>query len=172
MLSPARPERCPDCGTQFPAEGVLGGLCPQCLLSLALRESETDLADAETAALGLTLARDRDLGRCVFVVLDLPLRPASEAERPDGVEPLADVVKVSGPHSAKIAELLANCWIAPDFETARRAALLARSVVATPDGDVFRAGRLVSGGGRRDARSTGRGRLLRSCGGWRRLQRS
>ena len=35
----AEPTRCPDCGAELPANGAIAGLCPQCLLSLALRDS-------------------------------------------------------------------------------------------------------------------------------------
>jgi hypothetical protein len=35
----AEAARCPDCGTQIVTEPGIPGLCPQCLLSLALRES-------------------------------------------------------------------------------------------------------------------------------------
>jgi WD40 repeat protein len=35
----AEPTRCPDCGAELPANGAIAGLCPQCLLSLALQDS-------------------------------------------------------------------------------------------------------------------------------------
>jgi hypothetical protein len=31
---------CPDCGSPLPEEGALLGLCPQCLLSMALEDDE------------------------------------------------------------------------------------------------------------------------------------
>ena len=39
---------CPDCGTELPSDGAIEGLCPQCLLSLALRDSDLDLEERET----------------------------------------------------------------------------------------------------------------------------
>jgi tetratricopeptide (TPR) repeat protein len=35
------PDRCPDCGSRLVGQGPLGGLCPGCLLDLALMEAET-----------------------------------------------------------------------------------------------------------------------------------
>ena len=43
-------ERCPDCGTELVSEPGIPGLCPQCLLSLALKDSDppSDPDDLET----------------------------------------------------------------------------------------------------------------------------
>lgn len=44
--------RCPDCGSEFVSEPGIPGLCPQCLLSLALRDSAAPAsADSEAATL-------------------------------------------------------------------------------------------------------------------------
>ena len=51
--------RCPDCGTGLVAEPGIGGLCPQCLLSLALRESPQDDPHHGSAAPGEALTLDR-----------------------------------------------------------------------------------------------------------------
>ena len=32
---------CPDCGTPLPKDAALRGLCPQCLLSMALEDEES-----------------------------------------------------------------------------------------------------------------------------------
>jgi WD40 repeat protein len=37
---PVELPRCADCGTELPGEGAISGLCPQCLLSLALQDSD------------------------------------------------------------------------------------------------------------------------------------
>jgi predicted amidophosphoribosyltransferase len=48
---------CPDCGSELSSDPAIQGLCPQCLLSLALEESE--LGEQKTldgSALGQVLA--------------------------------------------------------------------------------------------------------------------
>ena len=44
------PAHCPDCGTELSSDRATEGLCPKCLLSLALHDFEPgpDLADAAT----------------------------------------------------------------------------------------------------------------------------
>jgi WD40 repeat protein len=52
-----RSARCPDCGGELSSEPGIHGLCPQCLLSLALEESELGAAKTlDGAALGHVLA--------------------------------------------------------------------------------------------------------------------
>ena len=47
---PRSPARCPDCGTELSSDRGTEGLCPKCLLSLALHDFEPggDLVDAAT----------------------------------------------------------------------------------------------------------------------------
>jgi eukaryotic-like serine/threonine-protein kinase len=105
--------RCPDCGTEIVTEPGIPGLCPQCLLSLALKESpsaspgdrvEAETGDAvpETAATLDRLGAGRILGERyqirerlgrggmgeVFRAFDLKLRVdvALKAVRPEKVE--------------------------------------------------------------------------------------
>jgi len=58
---PGVPEagRCSDCGTGLVAEPGIGGLCPQCLLSLALRQSPQADPDHGSPAPGEALTLDR-----------------------------------------------------------------------------------------------------------------
>ena len=50
MVNPPSPGQCPDCGTELSSDRGTEGLCPKCLLSLALHDFEPgpDLADAAT----------------------------------------------------------------------------------------------------------------------------
>ena len=99
MPSPTDAQRCPDCGTEFYSDDAVGDLCPQCLLSLALREPEPDRGDAQTLAplapgkvLGERYQIREMLGRGgmgeVFRAFDLKLRVdvALKSVRPDRAE--------------------------------------------------------------------------------------
>ena len=100
MLPSPDAERCPDCGTLIGPDPAVAGLCPQCLLSLALHEPEGAPDEAQTMA---PLAQGRILGERyqirellgrggmgeVFRAFDLKLRvdvalKAVRADRADG----------------------------------------------------------------------------------------
>jgi chromosome segregation protein len=101
-------------------------------------------ADALAA---LETVRARQAGRCGFVVLDAapPAPPAREA--PEGVVPLASVVRVNGPFQAAIAAALGEAWIADSLEAAVRQAGAVGGPVATLTGEVCRGPHLLEGGG-------------------------
>jgi chromosome segregation protein len=108
----------------------------------------------DQAAAGLALVRQHDAGRCGFVVID----PGSngyhprEVTRVPGVVPVADVLRVSGPHAATIEQVLPDAYVAETFEQAVDFSRRTASLVATLDGDVLRGPHLVSGGARVESR--------------------
>ena len=56
MASPVGDVRCPDCGTQLGSDPATGGICPRCLLSLALLQSAI-ASDPEGDEEAMTLSR-------------------------------------------------------------------------------------------------------------------
>lgn len=107
----------------------------------------------DEARRGLDLVRSRNLGRCGFLVTaaEGPALPASAAPVA-GLTPLSSVVRVSGPHAAAISAAIGPAWVADSFEAAAAASRLTGDPVVSLGGDVFRFGRLVSGGSRSEAR--------------------
>ena len=112
----------------------------------------------EQAAAGLSLVRGADAGRCGFVVLDGAAGedaaddPDNGLPRADGVMPVTDVVRVSGPHAHGVRRLLRGAYVADTF--ARAVAFAGRHdvAVATPEGDLVRGRYLVAGGARVESR--------------------
>ena len=108
----------------------------------------------EQAAAGLQLVREHDAGRCGFVVID----PGSngyhsrELTRVPGVVPVADVVRINGPHVMTIERVLPEAYIAESFDQAVAMARQTSAPVATLEGDVFRGPHLLSGGAKAEAR--------------------
>ena len=99
--------------------------------------------DAEN---GLAFVRDHGVGRAGFLIAEeQPLVGTSDDPFP-GLEPLINVVRVSGAGEAAVSAVLAGRWLAPDLETAARAAAETTAPIATPVGDVFRGMSLVDGG--------------------------
>ncbi len=106
----------------------------------------------EQAEAGLRLARAHNTGRVGFLVAG----PVVETEAPSAPAPdltaLSDVVRVGGPAADVIRAVIRNAWIAGSYESARAGARATAAPVATLEGDVFRAGHLVEGGGRAESR--------------------
>jgi chromosome segregation protein len=108
----------------------------------------------EHASEGLSLVRGADAGRCGFVVLDPDGAPAAEppALRAEGVVPVSDVVRVSGPHADTVRRVLYGAYVADSFDRAVAFARQHDVPVATPDGDLVRGPHLVAGGARVESR--------------------
>jgi chromosome segregation protein len=106
------------------------------------------------AAAGLRFVGERNAGRVGFLVTEgsrpVELRPealeGTRPEAPEGLTPLADVVRVSGPAADVIVSTIANAWLAFDFETAQRFASTVIGPIVTLEGDVFRGPHAVEGG--------------------------
>ncbi len=105
----------------------------------------------DDAAAGLALARENRAGRVGFLVIEGEVARRALPAVPDGVRPLSDIVRVSGPAAAVIEAELAGAWVAESMDGARRAATELTGPVATLDGDVFRGGNLVDGGQRAES---------------------
>jgi len=108
----------------------------------------------EQAVAGLRLARERNAGRVGFVIAgedSVETAPAA-IDVPDGLTPIADLVRVSGPAATAIRSVLAYAWVAPDFDIARAAARVLPGTVVTLDGDVLRGTYVVEGGVRAEAK--------------------
>jgi chromosome segregation protein len=108
----------------------------------------------DQAAAGLGLVREQGAGRCGFVVID----PGSNGYHPQpamsmpGIVPIADVLRISGPHVATIQKVVPEAYIADTFEQAVTMSRQTSAPVATIEGDLFRGPHLVSGGLRVESR--------------------
>ena len=107
----------------------------------------------DQAAAGLTLVREQDAGRCGFVVID----PESNGYHPHqpievpGIVPLAEVVRVAGPHAVTIQKVMPEAYVADGFEAAVVCARETSALVVTLEGDVLQGRHLVTGGQKADA---------------------
>ena len=120
------------------------------------------VATHDDAQAGLQLVRERNAGRVGFVVaLEREPRAAETVPEPlAGLTPLADVVRVSGPAAAAIAQVLSRTLVASDFAAGSSAArALDRAsaaaeawTIATLDGDVFHTSVVIEGGVPAEAR--------------------
>jgi chromosome segregation protein len=116
----------------------------------------------DVAAAGLRLAGERSAGRVGFVIPeDRPegLRyesgdNAGIGDDAPGLMRLADVVRIYGAAAETIRSLIADAWIAPDFDSARTAAGVSggRAVIVTAEGHVFHGATVVEGGVRAESR--------------------
>ena len=111
----------------------------------------------DVAAAGLRLAGERSAGRVGFVMApeNGSLEGLGYGDAPvEGLVPLSDVVRISGPAAETIRSLIAEAWIAPDFDSARTAAGVSggRAVIVTAEGHVFHGATVVEGGVRAESR--------------------
>ncbi len=120
-----------------------------CLGELVQHVVVPDMAAVQA---GLALVRERDAGRVGFVVADDVMPADVVAPAVAGVRPLLDVVRVGGDAAAHVRAVLRDAWLADDAATAREGSRQVAGPVVTPQGDVFRAAKLVAGGGKADAR--------------------
>jgi chromosome segregation protein len=108
----------------------------------------------DQAAAGLSLVRQHDAGRCGFVVVD----PDSNGYHPrevlrvPGIVPVADVLRVQGPHAITIQKVLPEAYVADTFEQAVSFSRQTTAPIATLDGDVLRGPHLVTGGAKVESR--------------------
>jgi chromosome segregation protein len=107
---------------------------------------------AHDAERGLAFVRDRNAGRCGFLIAGPEESHAASGDAAaSGAERLAldAVVRINGPYARAIRQSLGEVLIVDTFdEAASLSAARPAVAVATKTGDVFRGGRLVSGGGR------------------------
>ncbi len=109
----------------------------------------------DQAITGLALAREKNAGRCGFVVIDEKAKNDFQIRQPrqvSGILPIADVLKISGPHASILKEVMPEAYIAESFEQAMEVSSQINALVATLDGDVFRGTRLLTGGVKAESR--------------------
>ncbi|MBI1874625.1 MAG: chromosome segregation protein SMC [Acidobacteria bacterium] len=109
------------------------------------------------AATGLEFVRERNAGRCGFVVAHAEGGasggPGPKASRaPDGLLALSSVVQITGPAADAIRHAIGEAWIAETWDQALGAAARGDVPVSTLAGEVFRGPHVVSGGDRTEAR--------------------
>jgi chromosome segregation protein len=133
------------------------------------------------AAAGLEFVRQRNAGRCGFVVAHaadgsssetnqqrfstpvasapahqltsspVPEFPSSPSSQ-DGLLALSSVVQITGPAADAIQHAIGAAWIAETWEQALGAATRGAAPISTLAGEVFHGTHVVSGGGRTEAR--------------------
>jgi chromosome segregation protein len=109
----------------------------------------------DQAITGLALAREKNSGRCGFVVIDAKAKndfQIRQSRQVPGILPIADVLKISGPHASILKEVMPEAYIAESFEQAMEVSSQINALVATLDGDVFRGTRLLTGGVKAESR--------------------
>ncbi|MCM3881291.1 MAG: chromosome segregation protein SMC [Vicinamibacterales bacterium] len=114
------------------------------------------VATHKQAEAGLELIRQENVGRCGFVVLEGIEAGHEPARQPafQGLVPVRDAIRVTGPHAAAIQSAIPNAWIAADLHSALAAASVTPlSAIATLAGEVVHGRALVSGGGKDEGRA-------------------
>jgi chromosome segregation protein len=102
---------------------------------------------------GLAFLRERNAGRCGFLVAGGEAAPAPTGDGPDpSLVAVSSLVRISGPAASAIASAIGEAWLAPSFDVAVAAARTRRAPIATPAGDIVRGAHLVDGGGKAEAR--------------------
>jgi len=110
------------------------------------------VADYAEAEKGLAFVRERNAGRIGFLVAGGARRPVPIVEPGPGVLPVKSLIRIIGPFTDAIEEALSDLWVADTADSARAASHRVAGAVATREGDVYRGGRIVYGGGRSAAR--------------------
>jgi chromosome segregation protein len=108
----------------------------------------------DEAGRALQFVREREAGRCGFVVVG-GASAASDSMEPallPGLTSLGTVVSVTGPYAHALRPLVTGAWVAPSYAAAVMAAATAESPVVTTDGDVCSGPSLVIGGTGREGR--------------------
>lgn len=110
--------------------------------------------DREDALRGLAYARERELGRCGFLVIGAGAQDVDlEAPAPvAGLVPLHEALQIRGPWAAVIRSLVGRAWIAESTDLALAAAARTSDRVVTLAGEVFRGAHLVTGAGKETSR--------------------
>jgi chromosome segregation protein len=114
--------------------------------------------DHDHAAAGLALVREKDAGRCGFVVVADgsgvadPAGQADAAGAAAGAVMLSSVVHVGPQYEVALRQVMGQAVIVDSFAEARDLAAISSLPVATLDGDVLRGKRLVAGGGKVESR--------------------
>ena len=117
------------------------------------------VARSEHAVAGLKFVREKDAGRCGFLVIatddnnGAKAHVASSSESlPSGLLPLMSVVRVSGPCAPAIRSVLDRAYFADSLEQAVEAATVVTGSIATLSGEVVRGVHLVSSGAKSSAK--------------------
>ncbi len=100
---------------------------------------------------GITLAAEKDAGRCGFLISANHDRGAETAPPHPTLRALADVVAVRGPGEAVLRRLLQRRWLAPSIEDALAAASVTDDPIVTRNGVVVRGASRLGGGGKTGA---------------------
>ena len=108
----------------------------------------------DEAGRALEFVRQREAGRCGFVVVGdaAAMADAAEPARRPGLTWLGTVVSVTGPYARALRPLVTSAWVAPSYAAAVTAAASAAAPVVTTDGDVCTGPGLVVGGSGREGR--------------------
>jgi chromosome segregation protein len=118
----------------------------------------------EQAIAGLSLVRDRNAGRCGFLItstvapayvaagMNSLMSPDGAIAPPEGLVALSSVVNVAGPHADAIRHAIGEAWIAESYDAAAGASATTWLPVVTRAGDVFHGPHLVTGGSGDEAR--------------------
>ncbi len=101
---------------------------------------------------GITLAAEKDAGRCGFLISANDERDSVTAPTHPTLRALADVVAVHGPGEAVVRRLLRRRWLAPSLEAALEAASATDDPIVTRDGIVVRGRSRLGGGGKTGVR--------------------
>ncbi len=113
------------------------------------------VVDSHDAARGgLAIVRERNAGRCGFVVLDRGIVEPSTTELPPGdrIRSLWTVARASDDLRTAIHAALGNPWLAESLDDAIDASRRTPAPVVTPAGEIARGGFVIEGGLKAESR--------------------